>query len=545
MMAVKAMKGESTAGEKDSKADRVIIFDTTLRDGEQSPGATLTVPEKIRLARQLALLGVDVIEAGFPVASRDDFLAVRGIAERVGSGVSQHPGGRPPVICGLARANRSDIDAAWEAVRPAARPRIHTFLATSDIHIEHKLRSTRGEVLDQIRDAVEYARSLCDDVEFSPEDASRTDRGFLCQAVSTAIAAGATTINIPDTVGYSTPGEFGDLIRHLRAEVEGIDRIIVSVHCHDDLGLATANTLAALQAGACQAEVTVNGIGERAGNAALEEVVMLCDTRAEVLGLATGVDLTQIARTSRMVSETTGLRIQPNKAIVGANAFAHESGIHQDGLLKHQATYEIIRPETVGLVESRLVLGKHSGRHAFRVHLADLGYEVDDETLNLAFEAFKTLADKKKTVADADIEALLADVLERAGDGFQLIDLQVVSGRPGMPTATVRLLDPQGAEHISAAVGVGPVDAAYRSINQVIDLPSRLREYNVHGVTEGIDAQGRVTVQLEDGQGRIASGYGADTDIIVASAKAYLSALNRLAATIEQSITAGAEAGNP
>jgi len=545
MMAVKAMKGESTAGEKDSKAGRVIIFDTTLRDGEQSPGATLAVTEKIRLARQLALLGVDVIEAGFPAASRDDFLAVRGIAERVGAGVSQHPSGRPPVICGLARANRSDIDAVWEAVRPAARPRIHTFLATSDIHIEHKLRSTRSDVLDQIQDAVQYARSLCDDVEFSPEDASRTDRGFLCQAVSTAIAAGATTINIPDTVGYSTPGEFGDMIRHLRAEVEGIDRIIVSVHCHDDLGLATANTLAALQAGACQAEVTVNGIGERAGNAALEEVVMLCDTRSETFGLTTGVDLTQIARTSRMVSETTGLRVQPNKAIVGANAFAHESGIHQDGLLKHQATYEIIRPQTVGLVESRLVLGKHSGRHAFRVHLADLGYEVDDETLNLAFEAFKTLADKKKTVADADIEALLADVLERAGDGFQLIDLQVVSGRPGMPTATVRLLDSQGAEHISAAVGVGPVDAAYRSINQVIDLPSRLREYNVHGVTEGIDAQGRVTVQLEDGQGRIASGYGADTDIIVASAKAYLSALNRLAATIEQSITAGAEAGNP
>jgi len=545
MMAVKAMKGESTAGEKDSKAGRVIIFDTTLRDGEQSPGATLAVTEKIRLARQLALLGVDVIEAGFPSASRDDFLAVRGIAERVGAGVSQHPSGRPPVICGLARANRSDIDAVWEAVRPAARPRIHTFLATSDIHIEHKLRSTRSDVLDQIQDAVQYARSLCDDVEFSPEDASRTDRGFLCQAVSTAIAAGATTINIPDTVGYSTPGEFGDMIRHLRAEVEGIDRIIVSVHCHDDLGLATANTLAALQAGACQAEVTVNGIGERAGNAALEEVVMLCDTRSETFGLTTGVDLTQIARTSRMVSETTGLRVQPNKAIVGANAFAHESGIHQDGLLKHQATYEIIRPQTVGLVESRLVLGKHSGRHAFRVHLADLGYEVDDETLNLAFEAFKTLADKKKTVADADIEALLADVLERAGDGFQLIDLQVVSGRPGMPTATVRLLDSQGAEHISAAVGVGPVDAAYRSINQVIDLPSRLREYNVHGVTEGIDAQGRVTVQLEDGQGRIASGYGADTDIIVASAKAYLSALNRLAATIEQSITAGAEAGNP
>ena len=511
---------------RSASTDRVVVFDTTLRDGEQSPGATLTVAEKIRLARQLALLGVDVIEAGFPAASRDDFLAVRGIAERIGVADSDGPA---PIICGLARAIRADIDAAWEAVGPAKHPRIHTFLATSDIHIEHKLRSSRGQVLEQISDAVAYAKTLCNDIEFSPEDASRTDRGFLCQAVGAAIEAGATTINIPDTVGYATPEEFAELIRTLRTEVPGIDEVILSVHCHNDLGLATANTLAALEAGARQAEVTVNGIGERAGNAALEEIAMLCEARADALGLSTGIDAAQIARTSRMVSDTTGLRIQRNKAIVGANAFAHESGIHQDGVLKHQATYEIIRPETVGLVESRLVLGKHSGRHAFRVRLADLGYEVDDQTLDQAFDAFKSLADKKKTVADADIEALLADLLEGTGEGFELLDLQVVSGRPGMPTATVRLLDPEGVEQVSAAVGTGPVDAAFRSINQIVDRPSRLCEYNVHGVTEGIDAQGRVTVRLEDRAHRTASGYGADTDIIVASAKAYLSALNRLA----------------
>ena len=512
-----------------SRPKRIIVFDTTLRDGEQSPGATLTVTEKIRLARQLAVLGVDVIEAGFPAASRDDFLAVRGIAERVGirSSEATTPA---PVICGLARATHGDIDAAWEAVRPADRPRIHTFLATSDIHLEHKLRMTREEVLERIAEAVEYAKSLCNDVEFSPEDAGRTDRGFLCRAVFAAIEAGATTINIPDTVGYATPGEFGGLIEYLREQVPGIDRVVLSVHCHNDLGLATANTLAALKAGARQAEVTVNGIGERAGNAALEEVVMLCEARGDAFGLATGVDPSQIARTSRMVSDATGLPIQRNKAIVGANAFAHESGIHQDGVLKHQATYEIIRPETVGLAESRLVLGKHSGRHAFRVRLADLGYEVDDATLGQAFDAFKSLADKKKTVADADIEALLADLLETAEDGYRLLDLQVVSGRPGMPTATVRLLDPDGTEHVSAAVGTGPVDAAYRSINQIVDRPSRLCEYHVHGITEGIDAQGRVTVRLEDRSHRKASGYGADTDIIVASAKAYVSALNRLAA---------------
>lgn len=519
--------------ERDSKgvsADRVIVFDTTLRDGEQSPGATLNSAEKIRLARQLARLGVDVIEAGFPAASPDDLRAVRSIAERVGRDEGEHNGGGPPVICALARATQADIDAAWEAVRPAARPRIHTFLATSEIHMRHKLRLSRSEVLAGIREAVRYARSLCEDVEFSPEDASRTDRAFLCDAVATAIAAGATTINTPDTVGYATPDEFGDLIRHVLSHADGIEGAILSVHCHNDLGLAMANTLSALRAGARQAEVTVNGIGERAGNAALEELVMILDARLDRFGLTTGVDKKQIARTSRMVSDMTGLRVQRNKAIVGVNAFAHEAGIHQDGILKHQATYEIMRPETIGLRESQLVLGKHSGRHAFRAHLADLGYELDEPTLNLAFVNFKELADKKKTVADADIEALLADLLQRSDGGHRLVDIQVVSGRPGMPTATVRVIDPEGTEHVEAAIGTGPVDAAYRAIDRIVRAPNELLEYTVHGITGGIDAQGRVAVQLGDSHGRVASGSGADTDIIVASAKAYLGALNRLTA---------------
>jgi len=506
---------------------RVLVFDTTLRDGEQSPGATLSVPAKLRIARQLAALGVDIIEAGFPAASRADFLAVRGIAERVGQAATD--GCAPPTICGLARACTTDLDAAWEAVSAAKRPRIHTFLATSDIHIEHKLHTTRERVIERVRKAVAYARSLCEDVEFSPEDASRTDPDFLCDVVSAALAAGARTINIPDTVGYATPREFGNLIRRLRRDVPEIQEAVLSVHCHDDLGLATANTLAALQAGASQVEVTINGIGERAGNAALEEIVMLCETRAEELRLETGIDATQIARTSQMVSDATGIRVQPNKAIVGSNAFAHESGIHQDGLLKHQATYEIMQPARIGLKNSRLVLGKHSGRHAFRVHLARLGYELDDEALGQAFTAFKALADKKQTVTDADLEALVADLFERSERGLRLLDIQVVCGRPGMPTATVRLLDPKGTEHTRASVGTGPVDATYRAINDIVEPNCRLREFNIHGITGGIDAQGRVAVQVEEREsGRIASGYGADTDIIVASAKAYLGALNRL-----------------
>jgi len=507
---------------------RILIFDTTLRDGEQSPGATLSGSAKLRIARQLAVLGVDVIEAGFPAASHADFLAVRNIAERVGT-TGCH-GRRPPVICGLARACVSDLDAAWKAVSAARYPRIHTFLATSDIHIEHKLHSTRDGVVGCVQDAVAYACSLCDDVEFSPEDASRTDPEFLCRVVAVALAAGARTINIPDTVGYATPEGFGRLIRHLMDSVPELENAIVSVHCHDDLGLATANTLAALRAGALQVEVTVNGLGERAGNAALEEVVMLCETRADDLMFETGVETVHIARTSQMVSDATGIRVQANKAIVGSNAFSHESGIHQDGLLKNQTTYEIIDPERIGLTHSRLVLGKHSGRHAFRVHLADLGYELDGEALDEAFAAFKALADKKRTVTDADLEALVADLFERAGEGFRLAEVQAVCGHPGMPTATVRILDPDGVEHTCASVGTGPVDATYRAINDIIGPDCTLREFDIHGITDGIDAQGRVAVRVEErGTGRMASGYGADTDIIVASAKAYIGALNRLA----------------
>ena len=522
----------------DASTNRVIVFDTTLRDGEQSPGATLNASEKIRLARQLARLGVDVIEAGFPAASPDDLRAVRGIAEQVGANGGKRAAGPPLIICALARAAPDDIEAAWTAIRSAAAPRIHTFLATSDIHMQHKLRMTRDEVLARIREAVGHARSLCDDVEFSPEDASRTDRTFLCEAVETAIQAGATTVNIPDTVGCTTPGEFGALVRHLVSRTRKTPNVVLSVHCHNDLGLATANSLSALRAGARQVEVTVNGIGERAGNAALEEIVMLLDARHGRFGLRTGINKKQIVRTSRMVSDITGLRVQRNKAIVGANAFAHEAGIHQDGILKHQATYEIIRPETIGLRESSLVLGKHSGLHAFRVHLADLGYEIEEPALDIAFASFKELADKKKTVADADIEALLADLLQSAEGGHQLVDLQVVSGRPGMPTATVRVFDPDGTEHIRAAVGAGPVDAVYRALDDVVGIPSELLEYNVHSITEGIDAQGRVTVQLRDRHGRVASGSGADTDIIVASAKAYLGALNRLTVKTENRATA-------
>jgi 2-isopropylmalate synthase len=506
-----------------AEANRVIVFDTTLRDGEQSPGASMTSVQKLRLARQLARLGVDVIEAGFPAASHDDERAVREIAQRVGDN-----GETAPVICGLARATGSDITAAWRAVRGARRPRIHTFLATSDLHMLHKLRMSRTEVLHRIDDAVRRARDLCDDVEFSPEDASRSDRAFLCDAVGAAIAAGATTINVPDTVGCSMPHEFGELIGYLVENVDGISGVVLSVHCHNDLGLATANTLAAVRNGARQVEVTVNGIGERAGNAALEEIAVLLRVHSECLGVDTGVDAREIARTSRMVSEATGLAVQANKAIVGSNAFAHESGIHQDGILKHQETYEFIRPETVGADASRLVLGKHSGRHALRARLADLGYELDDATLDRAFRRFKDLADKKRVVTEADLAALVADLLEARETGYRLLDLQVVCGRPGMPTATVRLLDPVGVEHVESAVGAGPVDATYRAIDAIVETHSELLEFDIHGITEGIDAQGRVAVQIEDGHGGAVSGYGADTDIIVASARAYLSALNRL-----------------
>ena len=505
--------------------DRVWIFDTTLRDGEQSPGASLTSAEKIDIARQLARLGVDIIEAGFPAASPDDLEGVRRIAHEVGTADG-------PVICGLARATKNDIDKAWEAIQDAAKPRIHTFLATSDIHMEHKLRMTREQVVERTREMVVYARSLCADVEFSPEDACRSDPDFLVEVLSVAVEAGATTLNIPDTVGYITPAEYSALMRKLITETTGGDRVIWSVHCHDDLGMATANTLAGLMAGARQAEVTVNGIGERAGNTSLEEVVMALRTRPQIYGLDTGIDTTQITRTSRMVSNFTGLSVQPNKAVVGANAFSHEAGIHQDGMLKHQATYEIMTPETVGLTQSSLVLGKHSGRHAFRVRLTELGYELDADELNQAFERFKALADKKKTVTDADIEALISDEFYGPDEIFTLEGIQVACGQPGMPTATIKLRGPDGQEYVRAAIGTGPVDAAYQAIDAIVAAPATLVEYRVSAITEGIDALGEVTVRIrrdENGR-RTFGGHGADTDIIVASAKAYLSALNKMLA---------------
>ncbi len=516
----------------------VRIFDTTLRDGEQSPGATMTSAEKLEVARGLARLGVDVIEAGFPAASPDDLEAVRRIAVEVGNSAD---GGRTPIICGLARATQSDIDKAWQAVQPAARPRIHTFLATSEIHMQYKLRMTRQQVLERVAKMVAYARSLCEDIEFSPEDAGRSDPEFLYEVLAVAIRAGATTLNIPDTVGYTTPDEFGALIAGIIQNTPGIENCIVSVHCHNDLGLATANTLAGLRAGARQAEVTINGIGERAGNTALEEVVMALHTRPQFYGLHTGIDTTQITRISKLVSNYTGMPVQPNKAIVGANAFAHEAGIHQDGMLKHALTYEIMRPETVGATQSKLVLGKHSGRHALRTRLAALGYALDEAEMDQVFERFKHLADRKKTITDADLEALVSDELYQPREFFALDGLQVACGTMGMPTATVRLRGPDGQLHVSAAVGTGPVDAAYKAIDAIVKAPNTLQEFVVHAVTEGIDALGEVTVRIEGSDGllqispqreaevpRTFGGYGADTDIVVASVKAYLAALNKL-----------------
>jgi len=516
----------------------VRIFDTTLRDGEQSPGATMTSAEKLEVARSLARLGVDVIEAGFPAASPDDLEAVRKIAVEVGN---DPEGGRVPIICGLARTVRGDIDKAWEAIRLAAHPRIHTFLATSELHMQYKLKMTRQQVLDRVREMVSYARSFCEDVEYSPEDAGRSDPEFLYQVLEVAIQSGATTLNIPDTVGYTLPDEFGGLIAGIIKHTPGIERCIVSVHCHNDLGMATANTLAGLRAGARQAEVTINGIGERAGNTALEEVVMALHTRNPVFKLTTGIDTTQITRLSKLVSNYTGISVQANKAIVGANAFAHESGIHQDGLLKNQQTYEIMLPESVGASQTKLVLGKHSGRHALQSRLVALGFALDESELNVIFERFKSLADKKKVITDSDLEALISDELYQPRELYTLDGLQVACGTMGMPTATIRLRDPDGGLHLQASIGTGPVDAAYKAIDSIVKAPNILQEFVVHAVTEGIDALGEVTVriqgegaaqtldpQTEAEQPRTYGGYGADSDIVVASAKAYLSALNKL-----------------
>jgi len=517
----------------------VRIFDTTLRDGEQSPGATMTSAEKLEVARALSRLGVDIIEAGFPAASPDDLEAVRRIALEVGVPSSTRP--KPPVICGLARASKHDIDKAWEAVKQAARPRIHTFLATSEIHMRYKLKMDREQVIERVAEMVAYARSLSEDVEFSPEDAGRSDPDFLYVVLAEAIKAGATTLNIPDTVGYTTPDEFGALIAAIVKNTPGIGNCIVSVHCHDDLGLATANTIAGIRAGARQAEVTINGIGERAGNTSLEEVVMALHTRRPVFNLTTGIDTTHIMRVSKMVSSYTGIVVQPNKAIVGANAFAHEAGIHQDGMLKHNQTYEIMRPETVGVTHSRLVLGKHSGRHAFKTRLQELGYALSEAELDKAFARFKDLADKKKIITDADLEAIVTDEFYQPREVFTLDGMQVACGTMGMPTATVRLRGPDGVTRTAAAVGTGPVDATYKAIDAITQTPNTLLEFSVHAVTEGIDALGEVTVRIQSNDGqhkldaqkevdqpRTFGGHGADTDIIVASAKAYLSAVNKM-----------------
>ncbi len=508
--------------------DKVRIFDTTLRDGEQSPGCSMTSAEKLDVARQLARLGVDIIEAGFPAASPDDLAAVQRIAGEIGTADG-------PTICGLARCIAGDIDKAWEGVAPAVNPRIHTFISTSDIHLEHQFRMTRAQALERAVTMVGRAKRYCDDVEFSPMDAGRSDLSYLIEMLQAVIEAGATTLNIPDTVGYQTPDEYGTMMRHLIAETPGAERVIWSTHCHNDLGLATANTLAGVRAGARQVEVTVNGIGERAGNAALEEVVMALHTRRPFYGLNTNIVTKHIARTSRMIVNYTGAHVQANKAIVGANAFAHEAGIHQDGILKHKSTYEIMRPEDVGIAQSELVLGKHSGRHALRVRLAEMGYEFDDEGLKQVFARFKALADKKKIVTNADLEALIADEFYGPEEIFHLEDIQVTCGRSGMPTATVNLVGPEGEEHIAAAIGTGPVDAAYQAIEQIINEPVTLLEYRVNAITEGIDAQGEVTVRIRrdhNGHTRTFGGHGADTDIIVASAKAYVAALNRMLAYI-------------
>jgi 2-isopropylmalate synthase len=509
----------------DGVQNRVRIFDTTLRDGEQSPGASLTSAEKLEIARHLADLDVDIIEAGFPAASPDDLAAVKRIAEEIGVGDG-------PIICGLARAVRSDVEKCWEAVQYAAHPRIHTFISTSDIHLKYQMNMTREQVIERTREIVRLARSLCEDVEFSTMDAGRSDPAYVAQVVAVAIEEGATTLNIPDTVGYMMPAEYGAMIKYLIENTPGgkNPNIIWSVHCHDDLGLATANTLAGLAAGARQAEVTINGIGERAGNTSLEEVVMAIHTRQPFFDLNTNIRTTHLSRISRLVANYTGIVVQPNKAIVGANAFAHEAGIHQDGQLKNASTYEIMRPETVGISESRLVLGKHSGRHAFKSHLAEMGYVLTDEQLQDAFTRFKELADKKKHITDADLEALLADQLHGPAEPFKLLGIQVTCGQIGMPTATIKLQGPDGTIHVDAGIGTGPIDATYTTIDKIVKVPNTLLEYVVHAVTEGIDALGEVTVRIctKDGDYQTFGGYGADQDVIVASAKAYIAALNRM-----------------
>ena len=499
--------------------ERILIFDTTLRDGEQSPGYSMNTKEKLEMAKQLARLGVDVLEAGFPIASEDDFEAVKAVAQQLRGG---------PIVAGLCRARDIDIDRAWEALKHAERPRIHTFIATSEIHIKYKLKSTQEEVLDATVAAVKRAKRYTEDVEFSAEDAHRTDQDFLCRVVEAAIKAGATTINIPDTVGYGLPWEFGQRIADLMARVSGMGRVVMSAHCHDDLGLGVANSLEAVRAGARQIECTINGIGERAGNASLEEVVMALRTRKDLMQFETGIRTEEIYRTSKLLQSITGVSVQPNKAIVGANAFAHEAGIHQHGVLQTPLTYEIMTPESVGVPRSKLVLGKHSGRHAFKKRLEELGVELGEEELNKAFVRFKALCDRKKEVFDEDLLTLVEEEALTTAETYTLEHLQFTSGTNIVPTATVRLRMQQEVAQESGW-GDGPVDAAYKAIDLITKIPGRLLEYQLRAVTGGKDAMGEVTVTVEmDGQRVI--GRGSSTDVIEASVRAYLHAINKVVA---------------
>jgi 2-isopropylmalate synthase len=496
--------------------ERVYIFDTTLRDGEQSPGASMNTGEKLRLAVQMEKLGVDILEAGFPAASEGDLDAVSKIAAKL----------KKTEVAGLARTSKEDIDAVWQAIRHAAKPRIHIFIATSDLHMKYKLNMTRDEVVKNSVEAVKYAKSMTDNVEFSAEDGSRSDRDFLCKVFEAAIEAGATTVNLPDTVGYAMPDEYSDLIKYVKSHTPNIDKAVFSVHCHNDLGMATANTLAGISAGARQVEVTINGIGERAGNTSLEEVVMSLNTRPNFFPVTTGIKTELIYPTSRLVTMITGIIVQPNKAVVGANAFAHEAGIHQDGVLKNPMTYEIMKPETIGLSSNKLVLGKHSGRHAMRSRLKEMGYELSDEEVKLVFKKFKELADKKKHVVDEDLEVIVTEDILRTKDVFQLEYLHVTSGTTVLPMASVKLAV-NGRSVQGAGYGNGPIDSAFNTIAKLTGTHSELLRFSVSALTGGTDAQGEVTVRLKE-NGLVALGRGADADIITASAKAYINGLNRL-----------------
>jgi 2-isopropylmalate synthase len=504
--------------------DKLIIFDTTLRDGEQSPGASMTREEKVRIAKQLERMRVDIIEAGFPAASNGDFDSVKAVADVI----------KDSTVCGLARALERDIERAGEALKGANSGRIHTFIATSPIHMEKKLRMTPDQVVEQAVKAVKWARKWTDNIEFSPEDAGRSDLDFLCRILEAVIDAGARTLNIPDTVGYNVPSQFGELIRKLRERIPNADKAIFSVHCHNDLGLAVANSLSAVMNGARQVECTINGLGERAGNASLEEVVMAVRTRQDIFTCDTGIDTTQIVPASRLVASITGFAVQPNKAIVGANAFAHESGIHQDGVLKHRETYEIMRAEDVGWSANKMVMGKHSGRNAFRTRLQELGIELDsEEAVNAAFSRFKELADKKHEIFDEDVHALVSDeAAAMEQEHFKLVSLKVCSETGEIPHASVTITV-NGVEKPAEADGGGPVDAAFKAIDSIVASGAELQLYSVSNITSGTDAQGEVTVRLSKG-GRIVNGQGSDTDIVIASAKAYLHALNKLHSKLER-----------